>query len=568
MYTKGEEKGNLINQLESYDVTYSFPTETGYPFVYSFKVPMLLKITGAISNEAMNLKTIKTKTEFSILYAMKIQGRIGFVTPFEHQQYIGGVDLNFNIHLPMKLTLDVDLSKHSLEIKVWPLKGENKARLLHYSVVPYVASHNILNLRPLLTEKTAQRLIPYDIYSDTVLDWDLMKVDVEVDTSYNYKSWVGSDIDDLLENVMTPWTSDNDNYRKIDIFLNLKREQVAPFVIKASYDSIEMTPTATDADLWTPKATAIEPSDKEPDSEARRKQWMDEAAKGIKLAKSQVVDIQLEIPMTTEDSIKNIITIATSYSEVEKKGRMLVYWAIKNSLEICASSQTKVTPDSTVFYDQVAQLKPKVEFNTDLRIGTVCSAGEQLNINGEATQSKELRERIKNSSLIKTCEKQMQQGNKVLRDCQNAAAISMLLDQIAVSVDFQSSGIVNFVSWILTVVINADYLQEYADIRTELLYPKVAGKKKIDITANLTDYLEKANVLVSTPTMSIHINNIDLSALEISVEDVLMAADEDMDIRNLLYNEDEREYNYNNCEITFSTVLTLHHRLVILSIRE
>lgn len=568
MYMKGERKGNLVNRLGSYDVTYSFPTETGLPFVYSFELPMLLKITGDMSNELTHSKTIKAKTDFRILYAMKIQGKISFVTPFEHQQYTAGVDLDCNVHLPIKLTLDVDLSKYSLEIKIWPLKGENKARLLHYSVVPYVASHNILSLRPLLTEKTTQTLVPDDIYSDTVLDWDLMKVALEVDKSYSYKNWLDLDIDDLSKTVMTPWTSDNDNYRKIDIFLNLKREQIAPFVFKISYDSMEMTPTATDATLWTPKATAVEPSDKEPDSEARRKQWMDEAAKGIKLAKSQVIDIQIEIPVTSEDSFKNVITIATSCSEVEKKGRMLVYWAFETLFEVCATSQTKVTPDSTVFYDQVAQLKPKVEFNADLRIGKVCSTGEQLNINGEATQSKELRERIKNSSLIKTCEKQMQQGNKILRACQNAAAISMILDQLAISVDFQSPVIVNFIGKALTVVINADYLKEFADIRTELSYPKTAGKKKIDISANLTDDLERVDVLISTPIMRIHVNDLDLSALEISAEDVLMAADEDMDIQNLLYNEDEREYNYNNCEITFSIVPRLHHQLVILSIRE
>ena len=86
-------------------------------------------------------------------------------------------------------------------------------------------------------------------------------------------------------------------------------------------------------------------------------------------------------------------------------------WSFESLFEVCAASQTKVTPDNTVFYEEVAQLKPKVEFNADFRIGKVCSTGEQLNINSVATaKSKQLRERIKNSSLIKTCEKQMQAG--------------------------------------------------------------------------------------------------------------------------------------------------------------
>lgn len=542
MYLKGEREGKLVKRLGSYDITYGFPTETGLPFIYSFEMPLLLKITGDMSNEAKNPKTIKVKTDFRILYAMKIQGRIGFVTPFEHHQYIAGVDLDFNIHLPMKLNLDVDLSKSSLEIKIWPLKGEDKARLLHYSVVPYVASHDILNLRPLLTEKTTQMQIPDDIYSDTTSDSHLVKVDMEVDKSYDYNNWLNLDIDDLLDILMIPWASDNDKYFKVDVSMNLKREQVAPFLLKISHDSMEMAPNAEDAKLWTPKATATVPSDTKPDSEVRRKQWMDEAAKGIKLAKSQVIDILLEIPLTSQESIGNVITVATANSEVERKVRTIVYWSIETLLEVCATSQTKVTPDNTVFYDQVAQLKPKVEFNTDLRIGSNCSTGQQLNIDGEATQSKELRERIRNLPLIKLCEKQMQQGNKILRACQNAAAISMLLDQISISVDFQWPSITNYITKVLTVIINNDYLDDYADIQTELLDPKIVDKKKIYITANLTDDLESANLLISTPTMNIHVNDLDLSALEIFSEDVLMAADEDMDIQNLLYNEDEREF--------------------------
>nr|WRI53860.1 vitellogenin [Bombus eximius] len=536
MFLKREK---IIHRLGSYDVTYGFPTETGLPFVFSFELPTFLKITGTMSNEALNLESVRAKTDFRILYAMKTQGRISFVTPFDHHQYIAGIDMDCNVHLPMKLTLDVD-SKYNLETKIWPLEGENKARLFHYSVVPYIASHNILNLRPLFTEKTTQTLIAEDIYSDTIINWDILKVDLEIDKYYNYRKWLDLDMDSFFETIMsTPWISDNDNYYKVDFFLNLKDEQKTPFLLKISYDFMETSPTTTDIKLWTPTATVIEPSDKEPDSEARRKQWMKEAAKGIKLARSQVIDIQIEVPVSSEDSIKNVITIATSYSEVEKKGRVPIYWNFDNLFEVCMNSQTKVTPDNTIFYDQIAQLKPKVEFNADLRIGKTCSTGEQLNINGEVTQSMELREWIKNTSLIKICEKQIQHGNIILRACQNAAAFSMILDQVAISADFQSSVIVDFITKALNAIINNDYLEEFAVVRTELSHLKLAGKKKIAIMANLTDDLERADVIISTPTMNIHVNEIDLTALEICPIDVLMAADEDMDIQNLLYNEDE-----------------------------
>ena len=539
MYLKGEKQGNLINRLQSYDVTFGFPTETGLPFVYTFEIPMLFKITGTMNNEAKMPMILKTGTDFRMIYAMKIQGRLGFVTPFENQQYIAGVDLDFNVYLPMTMTVDMDLLKHKWEIKICPLQGEDKARLFHYSVVPYVANHNILNLRPLLTEKTTQTLLSDDRYVDTISNWNLLNVYLEGDKSYNYNNWFNMDVDDLSDIIISPWVLDYDNYRKLDILLNLKREQVAPFVFKISYDYMDFEPSTLDTKLWTYRATAVEPSDKEADSKARRKQWMEEAAKGIKLAKSLVIDILMEIPVTSEKSLQNVITLATAYSKAEKKGRTLLYWSFNNMFEVCAATQMKATPDNMMFYNQVADLKPKVEFNADLRVGKVCSTGEQMNINGEATQSKEIRERIRNATLIKTCQKQMYQGNKILRACQNAAAFSMILDQMAVSVDFQSPYILHYITKALAVVINTDYLKEYVDIHTHLLGPKVGGKKKIDITANLTAHLEKVDITIATPTMDININDLDLSVLEISAEDVLMTADEDMDIQNLLYNEDE-----------------------------
>lgn len=42
------------------------------------------------------------------------------------------------------------------------MKGEEKSRLFHYSVVPFVSNHDILNLRPLSMEKGTRPMIPDD----------------------------------------------------------------------------------------------------------------------------------------------------------------------------------------------------------------------------------------------------------------------------------------------------------------------------------------------------------------------------------------------------------------------
>ena len=119
----------------------------------------------------------------------------------------------------------------------------------------------------------------------------------------------------------------------------------------------------------------------------------------------------------------------------------------------------------------------------------------------------------------------------------------MILDQITISVDFQSQHFINFITKALNVMMNIDYLNENrAYIHTEfyrILRSPVRGRSTSwPIWPN--DFGISWSLLISTPNMNIYANDIDLSALEIFCGRTFWwLPDENMDIQNLLYNEDE-----------------------------
>ncbi|XP_076766164.1 vitellogenin [Xylocopa sonorina] len=520
-----------MNKLFCYDVTLAFPTETGLPFVYTLRVPILYKFSGT-SRVHMNqygLNGLDAKSEFRLVYSQKIQGRIGFVTPFDHQHFVSGVDVNFQTYLPMKVAMDVNILKDNVQLKIWPLKGEETARLMHYSVLPYTSKYDILSLRPVMTDKNTHVIKPEEIETQTYPEIIDAHVKVKIEANKLDEDFWNMDIDNIAARIASPWTTDEDKYCKVDVHANLNNDKKEPWIFTLAYDTLDAETKPETTQEWTRQAKAMEPTNKEANSADRRKQFMKEVARGIKLAKSHVVDVQFQVP----DKLKfnNVFTLAWSTSRAEKKSRSLLYWHLDTlfdtELEVCAASQLSTWPESVQFFDQAMKSKPKSEFNVNLRYGETCSTGEQINIKGVTEQRDELRKAIKETPEAMECEEQMKQGNKILRACQQAVTLATMVDEIDVSVDFESQSTADLFQKLIDLIGNSDYL----DVDTDTSKPKNTGKKKIDIRARLSNDLTSANVAVHSPAMTAHVNDIDLTPLGIDAEELLETADDDLDLK-------------------------------------
>lgn len=504
-----------LNKFASYDITISFPTETGLPFVYTLKVPVLTKASGSGHLNMGRDHSVNAKAEVRLVYARKIQGRIGFVTPFEHRHFIAGIDVNTHAYAPVKISLDVNVPTKSTQLKLWPLKGEEKSRLIHYSVVPYTAVHNILSLRPLQTEKDTHK-VHIDSPKTVTLPSSVtkgLKINLEADRS-NEEFWK------LYTNnlvSMVPWNLEDDTYRKADIFIDLEQELKEPLILSASYANMEMAPGTEDMKQWSSIAKAVEPTSREANSEDRKRQFLKEAARGIKLAKSHVVDLQLQIPGEAKN--RNTLTVAWSDTDAESKDRALVYWGFdmpseEEKIEVCAAIQLMANPPYSLFFDEAILSQPKKEFDIDIRYGKTCSNGEKINIKGKATQSDELKEDIKDSPLAKECKRQMEQGNKLLKVCQDAAALALTVNELDLSIDTRSKELEALVTRAIMFV-GSKYSDDHAMVVTK---PKNAGKHRIDIEAKFSKDMNCVDLTVHTPAADMTLNDLDLSPFDDSTE--------------------------------------------------
>lgn len=532
MNTKNMRYFNL-NKLMSYDVTLSFPTETGLPFICTFRLPILYKLSGLGQMQMNSGISMNIKSDIRAVYSEKIQGRIGFVTPYDHQHYIAGVDANFQVYAPLRLALDVNQAKKNVQLKVLPLKGEQKTRLIHYSVIPYTSTHNILNLRPLLLEKNTHKVLPQEIQSKTEsLPAKLapaFQLNLEAEKT-NEEFWKLNKGD-----ILSPWLLENDQYRQADLYCNMQQDSQKPLVLNVAYDSMTAQAGAENSQQWTPTTQAIEPSDKQGNSQERRQQLMKEAMKGIKLAKSYVMDIQVQIP--SERPAENTLTVAWSTSNVENKVRTLAHCQINMpeqtlKYEVCAATQASSNVNPLLSYEETIKSKPKVDFDVDVRYGETCSSNQKINVKGQLTQSNQMKDKIKHARLVMACQEEMQQGNKNLQTCQDAANLARTMDEIEVSLDIQSEKLRQQANGAVEFIGNTKYMNTEMDTSK----PKNAGKSKIDIKAKLSKDCNKAQVLVHTSAMDLQFKDVPMPDLGIIQQDVWRVNE------NALLNKIEREY--------------------------
>ncbi|XP_076672909.1 vitellogenin [Andrena cerasifolii] len=519
-----------LNKLMSYEITVSFPTETGLPFVYTFKEPILYKISGNSQLQFDRDLNVNAKADVRLLYSKKIQGRVGFVAPFDNQHFVAGIDMNFQAFAPVRLALDINRVKSNVQLKVWPLKGAEKAKLIHYSVVPYTSSHNILNMRPLLTEKSTQKVEIDEVQSQsTVLpmrDIATFKLDIESDKSND--KFLNLNSENGWMNFVSPWSVDNDKYRKADLFMNLEKEQKEPITFSVFYDSMIAKPGSENSEEWTPTARAVAPSNNDVNSEERRNQFMEEAIKGIRSAESDVVELQLQVP--GEYQSRSALTLAWSSSNVENKGRLLAHWLIQMpkkdiKLEMCAASQAASNLNPILRYDQVSQSEPKTEFDIDVRYGKSCSESDQINIKGQAVQSDNMKEKIRGSKLVKACKEQMKQGNKIVQACQNAADLAATTDVLEFSMDTEA----NYVQKLLEAGVHMLDDTEFLSAQINILKPKNAGKRKVDFEAKLSEDLESGQVTLHTASMDATFKDLDLVKVglaQITADDIVGTTEE------------------------------------------
>lgn len=87
---------------------------------------------------------------------MRTQIKLGFITPFDHQRYVAGLDNNAQVYLPVNVNLDLDLVNAEARAQVKPINPDKQVTIVHGSVKPYTAVHDILQVSPIQSGSNTQ----------------------------------------------------------------------------------------------------------------------------------------------------------------------------------------------------------------------------------------------------------------------------------------------------------------------------------------------------------------------------------------------------------------------------
>ncbi|KAG7213605.1 hypothetical protein KM043_002858 [Ampulex compressa] len=516
------------NKFLNYEVIQSFPTETGFPFVTSVSVPVLIKSDGALKMNAG--PTISTKADMRVAFAEKFQGRIGFVVPFEHQHYMAGIDMNFQTYLPASFEVGLNAQEKKFEVKVWPIKGESNARVLHMSVVPYTSKYDISSLRPVQSQKNTHKVHtrkPDSITENFPLKSSkLFKMEMEAD-DLDDNMVPSLDTEDPIGQLIFPWSSDDSKYRKIDIYMNLDLDHKQPVKLSASFVGKDVEESSENSKDWKPKATAVRPKDNKPDSEDRKKEFLKEAAKGIQHPRSHVLDVQLEVPGKYHQ--QHTLSLAWATSNIEDKYRSLFYWNVyipeyEISYEVCAAGQARMPQISPLLsYDDATKMERTFDGDVEIRYGETCLDDGQIRITAKQSQSEEFKKKVQESVIAKKCKEEMKHGNKALSACKKARADMLTFDDIEVSLELDSKTL-------MTLANKAVHMAKdmaHPNVETDTSSPRNYGKNNIDMQIKLTDDLKTADIRVFTSDMDVTFPSVDLEGPS------MPSTSDDMNVRTL-----------------------------------
>ncbi|XP_036147441.1 uncharacterized protein LOC105839512 [Monomorium pharaonis] len=417
-----------INDVNYYDTTLAFPTESGLPFIYTLMTPKLVKISSEFSHEITPTETLVELTASGrIVVNEKLQSRIGFVTPFEHRHYIAGIDINTYFAIPVSIN-SMFRGTGKITLGMYPHQSTEYIAI-HHSVVPYTARDDILNFESVVS----------NINNDTLLVHTKEPYETQFPLGNNAMFTVTSDLIDnrvakktgfeALGEICNVISCSGADYRKIDVIIKLPPAQVnITYNYVTLNDSLEAT--------ITPVINV-----NRPESETRKEQFLAEIGKNMTSAYVHIFDVSFSAGVDNYD-----VTLASAYNPVGDKFQTHFYWNSKSSdgkvlLELCSVTYTKypskLISQTPLYLEEAIEQIPNYEFESDVRFGS-CTNGATIGLKGNWRRTDDVKETIMKSDVVKKCRQDIKQGNIWLPTCLEAIKLINHKDLLTISMNTDS----------------------------------------------------------------------------------------------------------------------------------
>nr|CAD7257447.1 unnamed protein product [Timema shepardi] len=466
--------GNSFNFTKFYNqeaVTVGFPNVMGLPFLFTFNTPTLLQIGGEArirthpdlaqgsANSIPVPSVVNASAEVHFVYSTKIEGQIGFVTPFDHRQYVAAVDKNTQLNLPISASVDVDMENSKIQATFSPINSDRDYQIFHCSSKPYTTKHDIINLKPynqdsdyhkihVLKEPRQQQAIFGENSTGMAF-----RLNYKSEKEFNSTSWIVEEAKkkDPLVLLYFPWADDTIQYTNVSLTYDARRSSTKAVKFTVAFAN-ETSSSRHSEESKRDRINPAEPSSHSPDSETRRQEFLDRVAEDIKSSSAMVVDVSAEFQ--GHEKAYFIATAAVASSPVDEKARALFFFSHQP-----ASSSVKP-------------------------------------LQGTVEQSYQRRRFVKHSPMAKLCESQMNEGNYGLPACRNVSIEANYRDRLEFSVHYENLPTdlknLTYKAYQIVRYLGYNYLGENIFVSHNL-------GEKVVFEGNLNPSLRAINVTIKSP---------------------------------------------------------------------
>jgi len=479
-----------VNTIYNHDEILSFPTETGLPFVHTIQTPIVQKLLPKDPKISLD-KDVEMETALEMLFASRVQNRWGFTVPFEFQQYHAGIDRDFHTYLPAKLKIkeQLDGDHLQLQLRLNPAllqKNQQDHSLMYFSTVPFVIRHHVLDFEPLSRNNMLQGKMQ-ETSKRSKFQAGIFQILIE-----GHEKLIQTPNLSNIIRLFSSASQGENSYKKIDVSVPTATKGLHLSVAHAKSNT--NSPATQQLDLQKCAVT-----DRQPNSEARRKQFLTEVSKGLQSSHNHVWDIDLGYPTNTSQKLTHqVITLGVGHNNANKKYHTIFYWNIQPAMsesvdyEICSTGITELSRETPLDLERMLdKCEQRDTFECILQYGKNYVDGEKVHIKGNTLQSNDLKNTLRNNEIIKECLRNIK-DNKESQACQKATQLVQLKDRLNLSVATDSDEQTAMVEILFKL-----FSRVYNRI-AEKIRPRANKKNIIDVEVKMSQDRDQADVFVSS----------------------------------------------------------------------
>lgn len=436
---------------------------------------------------------------FNMLFASRVEKRFGFTTPFEHQQYLAGVDKNYHVYLPIEFKVDQSNGKVNLKMRMSQKSLQSShsqdLQVVHKSTTPFVIQRNILNFQPLHHNTNRQIMLsnPRREVSKRNFLAGLVSVAMEFDKAAKNTA---------NKNVMQLIMPSNDNdihHKKTDVFVNnnAAKNWINMQIVHAESSNDNKSTQQTDSQA-SPNLVV---TDKQPDSEARRKQFLSYLSNSVTHSTNNVWDINVEYPTLYRQN-RQVFTVAVGRSH-DMKYRSIFYWNTQSAKdanvenELLATGNLRLSHKTPLNYEFMMNHEQQNNFELNVQYGKTQANKKNMNIQGNAMQSNDLKDLIKSSETVKQCQEDVEQGNIGTQACQRAIELASMKDRVKLSMYVEPENQPQIMETIIRILISI------FNVNLQTIHQRPTGKNTIDMEIKMLPDQDQTDIFISSSNMEL-----------------------------------------------------------------